>query len=93
MKNIEPKTISPLKDLVLVKLNKEKITKSGIIMPDTVNKKQENIGTVISYGSDVKNIKKNQTIMFDGFGHRNFVYKDDEYTLVNDENILAIINK
>lgn len=91
--NIDPNKIEPIKDLIVVKLLLEKTTKFGIIMLDTDNYKQENMGAVISIGPDVKNVKKNQTIMFDGFGHKKFSYKDNEYVLVNEENVLAIIKK
>ena len=88
-------------DRVLVKpAEKEKKTKSGIIIPDTVDKERPEIGKVIAVGAGkttddgtvipVK-VKVGNTVLFSKYGPDEVKIDDEEYLIVSESNILAII--
>ena len=95
------KQIIPLGDRVLVKpLEKEKKTKSGIIIPDTVDKERPEMGKVIAVGDGkvtdegktipVK-VKVGNTVLFAKYGPDEVKIDDEEYLIVSESNILAVI--
>jgi chaperonin GroES len=96
--------IKPLGDRVLVEpLSAEEkggVTKSGIIIPDTVDKERPEQGKVIEVGEgrmgdDGKviplKVKKGQTVIFSKYGPDEIKIDGREYLIVNEANILAII--
>ncbi len=95
------KEIVPLGDRVLVKpMEKEKKTKSGIIIPDTVDKERPEMGRVIAVGEgkvgdDGKvipiRVKVGSTVLFAKYGPDEVKIDDEEYLIVSESNILAII--
>ena len=95
------KEIVPLGDRVLVKpMEKEKKTKSGIIIPDTVDKERPEMGKVVAVGEGkitdegkvipVK-VKVGNTVLFTKYGPDEVKIDDEEYLIVSESNILAII--
>ena len=95
------KEIIPLGDRVLVKpMEKEKKTKSGIIIPDTVDKERPEMGKVVAVGEGkvtdegkvlpVK-VKVGATVLFTKYGPDEVKIDDEEYLIVSESNILAII--
>lgn len=95
------KEIIPLGDRVLVKpMEREKKTKSGIIIPDTVDKERPEMGRVIAVGEGkitdegkvipVK-VKVGATVLFTKYGPDEVKIDDEEYLIVSEGNILAII--
>ena len=95
------KQIIPLGDRVLVRpMEKEKKTKSGIIIPDTVDKERPEMGKVIAVGDGkvtdegtvipVK-VKVGNTVLFAKYGPDEVKIDDEEYLIVSESNILAII--
>ena len=95
------KEIIPLGDRVLVKPEeKEKKTKSGIIIPDTVDKERPEVGKIVAVGEgkitdDGKTIpmkvKVGNTVLFAKYGPDEVKIDDEEYLIVSESNILAII--
>lgn len=97
------KNIMPLGDRVLVKAvdkDEGKKTKSGIIIPDTVDKEKPEIGKVIAVGEGRVNdkgdiipprVKKGDVIIFSKFGPDEIKIDDEEYLILSESNILAII--
>ena len=95
------KEIIPLGDRVLVKpMEKEKKTKSGIIIPDTVDKERPEMGKVIAVGEGKMTdegkvipprVKVGQTVLFAKYGPDEIKIDDEEYLIVSESNILAII--
>lgn len=92
--------IKPLGDKVLIKPSLEEDTKSlsGIIIPDTVDKKQTDRGVVVSVGEGrydnngnliPMNVKKDDKVLYQ-WGDK-VEYKGEEYYIVSESNILAII--
>ena len=95
------KEIIPLGDRVLVKpAEKEKKAKSGIIIPDTVDKERPEMGKVIAVGEGKvtdegktipPKVKVGQTVLFSKYGPDEIKIGDEEYLVVSESNILAII--
>ena len=96
------KTIIPLGDRVLiaVDINEDKKTDSGIIIPETVDKEKPEIGEVIAVGEGRLNdngdiipmrVKKGDTVVFSKFGPDEIKVDDEEYLILSENNILAII--
>ena len=96
------KTIIPLGDRVLiaVDINEDKKTVSGIIIPETVDKEKPEIGQVVAVGAGRVNddgdvipmrVKKGDTVIFSKFGPDEIKVDDEEYLILSEGNILAII--
>ena len=97
------KTIIPLGDRVLIKAvdkDEGKKTASGIIIPETVDKEKPEIGKVVAVGAGRVNddgetiplrVKKGDTIIFSKFGPDEIKVDDEEYLILSESNILAII--
>ena len=104
MANAKKTTIVPIADRVLVKREEKEMEKSagGIIIPDTAQKEKSKIGTVVAVGpgrtSDEGrlipiSIKPGSKVIFNA-GWDNEVDlgdKDEEYFLVKESDVLAII--
>lgn len=97
--------ITPLGDRVLVlPLNEEEKggkTKSGIIIPDTVDKEKSERGKVVAVGEGKLNeagkrvplsVKKGQTVIFSKYGLDEIKVDGVEYFIISESNILAIID-
>ena len=104
MANAKKTTIVPIADRVLVKREEKEMEKSagGIIIPDTAQKEKSKIGTVVAVGpgrtSDEGrlipiSIKPGSKVIFNA-GWDNEVDlgdKDEEYFLVKESDVLAVI--
>jgi len=88
--------IKPLGDRVLVKpIKEEEITKSGIVLPDTVDKEKKAEGEIIALGNGEKlaklNLKVGQKVLFEKWGGEEVKIGKEEYKILEGEKILAII--
>lgn len=92
--------IKPLGDKVLIKpfLEEDIKSPSGIIIPDTVDKKQTDRGIVVAIGEGrydnngnliPMNVKKDDKVLYQ-WGDK-VEYEGEEYYIVSESNILAII--
>ena len=106
MKNTQKQQLKskvvPLGDRVLVRpaieIDSEK-TKSGILIPDTVQKEKPAEGEVVAIGEgkyDGGNliplrVKVGDRVMFSKYGYDELKVDGKEYYIVKEENILAII--
>lgn len=104
--NIRPAgAVRPLADRVLVlplnEAEKGGKSKSGIIIPDTVNKEKSERGKVVAVGDgritdDGKviplRVKKGETVIFSKYGPDEIKIDDVEYYIISESNILAIID-
>lgn len=94
--------IKPLFDNVLIKpLEAEAKTASGIILPDSVKEKPQ-IGLVMAVGEgkidkDGKKqpvvVKVGQKVMYKKWGGSEVKVENEEWTMVSQDDILAIIEK
>ena len=87
--------IKPLADRVLVKpLPAEKMTASGLIIPDSAKEKQQK-GTVIAIGKGLKDepmtVKVGDTVLFGKYSGTELVVDSTEYLIMRESDILAIV--
>ncbi len=88
--------LKPLGDRVLVRpLPKEDTTKSGIILPDTVNKESRMEGEIIGLGSGDKlaklNLKAGQKVVFSEYGGSDIKIDGQELKILNHDDLLAVL--
>ncbi|MBI4142887.1 co-chaperone GroES [Candidatus Uhrbacteria bacterium] len=92
--------IQPLHDHVIVKASKdETVTKSGIVLPDTVKEKPEQ-GKVIAVGPGKilesgqrapMSVRVGDTVLFKKYSPDEVKVGDDAYLCIRDSDILAVI--
>ncbi|GAB4487307.1 MAG: co-chaperone GroES [Thermodesulfovibrionales bacterium] len=81
----------PLKDRVFVKFSEEnEKTAGGIYIPDTAKEKPQK-GTVEAVGSEVKDVKVGNTILFDKYSGSKITVDSNEYLIIKEEDILGIV--
>jgi chaperonin GroES len=92
--------IRPVGDRVVVKpAAKEEITKSGIVIPDTVKEKpQEGVviaagsGKVLKHGERVAlEIKEGDRVLYAKYGGTEFKLDGEEYLVLRESDVLAIL--
>lgn len=93
--------VKPLGDRVLVKpvSPSDKKTDSGIIIPDTVDKEKPEQGKIVAVGEgryeDGKiipvRVKVGDRVMFSKYGYDEIKVEGEEYFIIKEDNILAII--
>ncbi len=85
--------INPLGDrVVLQQIELEETTKSGIILPDSAKEKPEQ-GKVVAIGSDVKEVKVGDTVLYSKYGPTEVKVDDQDYMIVKEEDVLATIKE
>ena len=92
--------INPLADHILIEpIKEEEKTKSGILLPQTVDKEKPEQGTVIAVGPGRKtdegqvipvSVKRGQKVLFTKYGPNEIKVDGKEYLIVKEEDILAI---
>ncbi|MFA5031096.1 MAG: co-chaperone GroES [Patescibacteria group bacterium] len=90
--------LKPLGDRIVVKpVTQEEVTKSGIVLPDTVEKEKKEQGEIVSIGEGEKikklNLKVGDTVIFGKYAGDEVEIDDTEYKVLKDEDVLAIIEK
>ena len=92
--------IRPVGDRVVVKpAAKEEVTKSGLVIPDTAKEKPQE-GTVIAIGSGrlldngeraVIDVHEGDRVLFAKYGGTEFKLDGEEYLVLKESDILAIV--
>lgn len=95
------KNVKPLNDNVIVKpITDDVVTKSGIVLPDTVDKEKPEKGEVIAVGDGKlldngqrapMSVKVGNIIMFKKYSPDEIKIDDDEFLVISERDILAII--
>lgn len=93
--------LTPLNNNVIVKASsKEEVTKSGIVLPDTVDKEKPEQGEVIAVGPGklLENgsraeitVKIGDKIVFKKYSPDDIKIDEEEYLVISENDILAII--
>jgi len=95
-------SIIPLGNKVLVEpMSIEEKTISGIILPDTIDKEKPVQGKVVAVGrgkfDDGKlvpmTVKNGDIVVFSKYGYDEVKIKDKEYYIIEEDKILAIVEK
>lgn len=94
-------TLRPLGDKIIVKpLEKEEMTKGGIIIPDTADKERPEQGEVISVGpgrvldngqTAAMNVKAGDKVVFKKYAPDEVKVDGTEYLVVSESDIIAVI--
>lgn len=94
--------LQPLSDHVVLKpLSEDAVTKAGIVLPETVDKEKPERGEVIAVGPGkvlengqraVMEVKVGDTVIFKKYSPDEVKVEDQEYLLIREEDIMAIIN-
>jgi chaperonin GroES len=93
-------SLKPLGDRVVIKPTpKEEVTKTGIFLPDTAKEKPQE-GTIIAIGGgklDDKGVRQplevqeGQKVLYAKYAGTEFKIEGDEYLILSEKDILAII--
>ena len=95
------KKIIPLADRVLIEpMSKEQKTKSGIYLPDTVDKERPEQGKILAVGEGKTDangklikpkVKKGDVVLFTKYGPNEIKVEGKEYLIAKEEDILAVL--
>jgi chaperonin GroES len=92
--------LQPLGDRIVVKpLDREEVTKSGIVLPDTAKEKPQEAevlavgpGRVLDSGQRVPmEVKQGEKVLFAKYAGTEFKVDDDELLVLSERDVLAII--
>ena len=86
--------IKPRGKQVLVQVDPEQSRKSdsGIVTPDNVEQERKAIGKVIALGTDVKDLKVGDKVIYGAFAGEKLKINDNiDYVLLFDEDTLATL--
>ena len=83
--------LKPLKDRVVVSYSEEpEKTAGGLYVPDSAKEKPQ-VGKVEAVGSEVKDLKKGDMVLFDKYSGSKVNVDDKEQLVIKEEDILAIV--
>ena len=95
--------IKPLGDRVVVKqLKQEEVTASGIVLPDTVDKEKKSEAEVVAVGPGKTlesgqiapmTVLVGQVVLIKSWGGDDVKVDGEEYKIVSEEDILAVMEK
>jgi chaperonin GroES len=88
--------LKPLGNRVVVEpLTEEETTKSGIVLPDTVDKEKKAEGKVLAIGDGEKitklGLKVGDKVLFGKYAGEEVKVEKIEYKILSDEDVLAVI--
>lgn len=93
--------LKPLSNHVVIEHVKEEKNKSGIILPDTVQKERQEKGKVVAVGPGkldtngkriAMEVKKGDVVIFTKYGPNEVKIEGKEYLIASEDDILAIVN-
>ena len=94
-------TLRPLADRVVARpLEREAMTKSGIMLPDTATEKPMR-GTVVATGEGRRNekgarvpldVQVGDEILFAKYAGTEFKHEDEDYLILNEKDVLAVVS-
>ncbi len=95
--------IKPLADYIVIEpISQEEKTKSGILVPATIEKERPEQGRVIAVGPGKKTssgqtispeVKPGDIVLFTKYGPNEVKVDDKEYLIAKQEDILAVIEQ
>lgn len=90
--------LQPLGDRVLIEpLVQEEVTKSGIVLPDSVEKNKKEEGKVLAVGDGEKvkalGLKVGDVILFGKYSGDDVEFEDKELKFLKHEDVLAVVKK
>jgi chaperonin GroES len=94
--------LTPLGDRVVLRpREKEEVTKSGILLPDTAREKPQEAdviavgpGRVLDNGNRVDmELKVGQVVLYAKYAGTEFKLEDEEYLIVREPDVLAVLSE
>jgi chaperonin GroES len=83
--------VKPLKERLFVRYyQEEEKTSGGLFIPDTAKEKPQK-GVVEAVGSEVKDVKVGDTVLFDKYSGSKVNIDEVEYLIVKEEDVLGVI--
>ena len=83
--------VKPLKERLFVKFSQEEEkTVGGLFIPDSAKEKPQK-GVVEAVGSEVKDVKVGDTVLFDKYSGSKVNIDEVEYLIVKEEDILGVV--
>jgi len=79
------------KNIILQAEKKDTISKSGIIIPDTVDKESPETAKVIEIGKDVKEIAVNDIVIFKKWSANEIEIDTEKYIVITEDDVMAIV--
>lgn len=85
--------ITPLNNFILLKKEQAKEKTIGSIIIPGANKDDGNIATIVALGDKITNslLTKGTKVIYRQYSSTNIKVQDEEYLLIKDEDVLAII--
>ncbi|MFH0819860.1 MAG: co-chaperone GroES [bacterium] len=93
--------IKPLNDKIIIKpIAEDEVTKSGIVLPDTVDKEKPEKGEVVATGPGKlldngqrapMSVKVGDRVMFKKYGPDEIKVGDEELLVISEEDIIGIL--
>ena len=89
--------LKPLGNRVVVEpVTEEETTKSGIILPDTIDKEKKAEGKIVAIGSGEKikalDLKVGDRVLFGKYAGEEVTVEKVEYKILSDEDVLAVLS-
>jgi chaperonin GroES len=93
--------IKPLSDYVVVKAVTLEVTKSGIVLPDTISKERPEKGEVMAVGEgkllesgqrQALSVNIGDLVMFKKYSPDEIKVEGEDYLIIKESDIIAIIN-
>lgn len=90
--------LTPLGDRIIVKpVTEEEVTKSGIVLPDTVEKEKKEEGEIVAVGDGEKvkklGLKQGDRVIFGKYSGEEVKIEEVEYKVLKEEDVLAKVDK
>jgi chaperonin GroES len=92
--------IKPLYDYVVIKAMAEEVTKSGIVLPDTISKEKPEQGEVMAVGEGkllengqraAMSVKVGDRVIFRKYAANEMKIEGQEYLIVREGDVIAIV--
>lgn len=88
--------IKPLGDRILVReIKEEEVTKSGIVLPDTVEKEKKMEGEIVALGGGEDlaklNLSVGQKVLYKKWGGEEIKQGGEEYKILEHVDLLAVV--
>ena len=91
MSKVKLQAIGP--KVIVKPMKEEEKTASGIILPES--KESANMGTIVAIGKlseQYKDLKEGDKVLFSEYGYDKVEYEGEEYYVMPDNKVLAVIN-
>ncbi len=90
--------LKPLGNRVVVApLTEEETTKSGIVLPATIDKEKKAEGSIVAIGDGEKitklGLQVGDTVIFGKYAGEEVKVENIEYKILTDEDVLAVVTK